>query len=150
MAENDPASSAPRERHNTFSPFNPGPFVPRGPRDEERFEAHGQVLGFFDVFSLIVNKMIGTGIYTSPTAVFLLTGNKSLTLGLFAIGLFYCLVRSVLQHCFLCIPRTVIYRIQFPSPLYGLTERQHRYLPSIRRATPLQRRRTSLRQYSSL
>ncbi|KAG5810033.1 hypothetical protein H9Q74_010067 [Fusarium xylarioides] len=96
MAEEDPTSSVLRERHNTFPPFNPGAFAPRDPRDEEPFEAYGQGLGFFDVFSFIVNKMIGTGIYTSPTAVFLLTGNKSLTLGLFAIGFFYCLMSTAI------------------------------------------------------
>lgn len=49
----------------------------------------------FDVFSLIVNKMIGTGIYSAPASVLLLTGNKSLTLGLFAVGFLYSIVRLV-------------------------------------------------------
>ncbi|KAF4475783.1 alcohol oxidase [Fusarium agapanthi] len=96
MAEEDTASSVPREHHAPLPPFNAGPFTARAPRDEEPFEAWEQGLGFFDVFSLIVNKMIGTGIYTSPTAVFLLTGNKSLTLGLFAVGFFYCLMSTAI------------------------------------------------------
>lgn len=50
-------------------------------------------LTWFDVFSLIVNKMIGTGIFTTPASIFLLTGQKSLTLGLWGIGLFYSMVR---------------------------------------------------------
>lgn len=50
-------------------------------------------LTWIDVFSLIVNKMIGTGIFTAPASIFLLTGQKSLTLGLWGIGLFYSMVR---------------------------------------------------------
>ncbi|KAF5963889.1 alcohol oxidase [Fusarium bulbicola] len=96
MAEEDPTSSVPRDHHAPLPPFDAGPFTARAPRDEEPFEAWEQGLGFFDIFSLIVNKMIGTGIYTSPTAVFLLTGNKSLTLGLFAVGFFYCLMSTAI------------------------------------------------------
>ncbi|KAL9561694.1 hypothetical protein ACKAV7_014250 [Fusarium commune] len=96
MAEEDPNSSLPRVRHDPLQPYDGGPFVARDRRDDEPFDAWEQGLGFFDVFSLIVNKMIGTGIYTSPTAVFLLTGNKSLTLGLFAVGFLYCLVSTAI------------------------------------------------------
>jgi hypothetical protein len=85
--------TSPGGYHDRFHSYETGPFVTRPPRDEEPFEAWEEGLGFFDVFSLIVNKMIGTGIYTSPTAVFLMTGNKSLTLGLYAIGFVYCLMR---------------------------------------------------------
>lgn len=94
MAEEDPKPSFPPQHQDSTQQYDAGPFVPRAPRDDETFDASEQGLGFFDVFSLIVNKMIGTGIYTSPTAVFFLTGNKSLTLGLFAVGL-YCLMRFV-------------------------------------------------------
>ncbi|KAF5647072.1 high-affinity methionine permease [Fusarium sp. NRRL 25303] len=87
MSEEDPNPSLPRVRQDTLQPYDGGPFVPRDPQDDEPFDAWDEGLGVFDVFSLIVNKMIGTGIYTSPTAVFLLTGNKSLTLGLTAIYL---------------------------------------------------------------
>ena len=51
------------------------------------------LLGSFDVFSLIVNKMIGTGIYTAPTTVLLLTGDKQLSLGLWAVGFVYTIMR---------------------------------------------------------
>jgi hypothetical protein len=34
-------------------------------------------LGTFDVFSSILNKMIGTGIFTAPHAVLMLVGVKS-------------------------------------------------------------------------
>ncbi|KAM0441281.1 hypothetical protein ACHAPT_000590 [Fusarium lateritium] len=40
--------------------------------------------------------MVGTGIYTAPASVFLMTGNKSLTLGLFVIGFLYSLVSMVI------------------------------------------------------
>ncbi|KAK0741981.1 amino acid permease-domain-containing protein [Apiosordaria backusii] len=53
-------------------------------------------LGVFDVFSLIANKMIGTGIYTAPASVFLLTGSKQLTLGLFGVGFFHSLISTFL------------------------------------------------------
>ncbi|RMJ13029.1 hypothetical protein BHE90_001578 [Fusarium euwallaceae] len=36
--------------------------------------------------------MIGTGIYTTPATVFLMTGQKALTLGLFAVGFMYSVV----------------------------------------------------------
>ncbi|KAF6513271.1 hypothetical protein HZS61_006596 [Fusarium oxysporum f. sp. conglutinans] len=96
MAEEDPKPSLPPQHQDSIQPYDAGPFVPRAPRDDETFDASEQGLGFFDVFSLIVNKMIGTGIYTSPTAVFLLTGNKSLTLGLFAVGFLYCLMSTAI------------------------------------------------------
>jgi hypothetical protein len=51
------------------------------------------LLGPFDVFSLIVNKMIGTGIYTAPTTVLLLTGDKQLSLGLWAVGFVFTIMR---------------------------------------------------------
>ncbi|KAI8716964.1 hypothetical protein NCS52_00991200 [Fusarium sp. LHS14.1] len=40
--------------------------------------------------------MVGTGIYTAPASVFLITGNKSLTLGLFGIGFLYSLVSMII------------------------------------------------------
>lgn len=50
-------------------------------------------LTWFDVFSLIVNNLIGTGIFTTPASIYLLTGRKSLALGLWGIGFFYSVVR---------------------------------------------------------
>lgn len=50
-------------------------------------------LRWWDVSSLIINKMIGTGIYTSPPAVLVLTGNKREALGLWVTGFAYTLVR---------------------------------------------------------
>ncbi|KAM0552476.1 hypothetical protein ACHAPJ_008037 [Fusarium lateritium] len=71
-------------------------FKQRAPEDDESHEVWDQGLGAFDVFSLIVNKMIGTGIYTAPTTVYLITGKKSLTLGLFGIGFLYCLMSTAI------------------------------------------------------
>ncbi|KAH7129527.1 hypothetical protein B0J13DRAFT_588415 [Dactylonectria estremocensis] len=53
-------------------------------------------LGAFDVFGLIVNKMIRTGIYSAPASVYLLTGDKKLTLGLFGIGFAYTLISMMI------------------------------------------------------
>lgn len=50
-------------------------------------------LRWWDVSSLIINKMIGTGIYTAPPAVLILTGNKREALGLWITGFVYTLVR---------------------------------------------------------
>lgn len=47
------------------------------------------------MFSLIVNKMIGTGIYTAPTTVLLLTNSKQISLGLWAVGFVYTVMRYV-------------------------------------------------------
>jgi len=51
-------------------------------------------LNSFDVFSLICNKMIGTGIFTAPASVLLTTRNKSLALGLWAIGFAWAIMRQ--------------------------------------------------------
>ena len=50
-------------------------------------------LTWFDVFSLIVNNLIGNGIFTAPASIYLLTGRNSLALGLWGIGFFYSVVR---------------------------------------------------------
>lgn len=78
-------------------PQNIGPFKPRQSPDDADSTSNWikGALETFDVFALIVNKMIGTGIYSAPATVFLLTGNKNLTLGLFSIGFVYTLARSV-------------------------------------------------------
>lgn len=47
----------------------------------------------FDVFSLIVNKMVGTGIFTAPSLVLALTGSPSVAVGLWAVGLAYTILR---------------------------------------------------------
>jgi hypothetical protein len=46
-----------------------------------------------DVCSFIVNKMVGTGIYTTPPVVLLLTRSKGEALGLWFVGFVYTLIR---------------------------------------------------------
>lgn len=43
-------------------------------------------LGMIDVAALIINKMIGTGIFTTPGLVLSLTGNKTISLILWICG----------------------------------------------------------------
>lgn len=77
------------------------PYKRQAGSDEPTHDVSGHgPLRTFDVFALIVNKMVGTGIYTAPASVFLITGNKSLTLGLFGIGFLYSLVRYVSLRAF--------------------------------------------------
>ncbi|CAG2002092.1 unnamed protein product [Fusarium graminearum] len=56
---------------------------------------HGS-LKFYDVASLIVNKMVGTGIFIAPASVFLLTGNRIVTVCLFTVGFLYTIVSMVI------------------------------------------------------
>ncbi|RSL95486.1 hypothetical protein CDV31_013883 [Fusarium ambrosium] len=73
------------------------PYKPQAALDEPRFDVSGHgPLRTFDVFALIVNKMVGTGIYTAPASVFLMTGNKILTLALFGGGFLYSLVSMMM------------------------------------------------------
>nr|CEG05097.1 unnamed protein product [Fusarium clavum] len=72
------------------------PFKPQASEDEPFETPWNERLGSFDVFSLIVNKMIGTGIYTSPAVVYQLTGSKSITLALFGVGFLYCLISTAI------------------------------------------------------
>ncbi|RSL42441.1 hypothetical protein CEP53_012195 [Fusarium sp. AF-6] len=69
----------------------------QAPLQEQRHTIRGRgALNTFDVFGLIVNKMIGTGIYFAPASVLHTTGNKKLTLGLFALGFVYTLVSMII------------------------------------------------------
>ena len=58
-----------------------------------RMDEPARPLRWWDVSSLIINKMIGTGIYTAPPAVLILTGNKREALGLWITGFIYTLIR---------------------------------------------------------
>ena len=49
-------------------------------------------LGVFRVASLMINQMVGTGIFTTPAYVLLMTKSKPLTLGLFVLGGVYNLI----------------------------------------------------------
>jgi hypothetical protein len=55
--------------------------------------SQGVPLTATDIFSLIVNKMIGTGIYNNPSSVLILTGSKRLAMALWVLGLLYTVFR---------------------------------------------------------
>ncbi|KAI6763249.1 hypothetical protein HG531_013146 [Fusarium graminearum] len=90
-AGNLPSSGAP-----ALDKLNNSPFKPRSPDAEAKATHWKEGLRSFDVFSLIVNKMIGTGIYTSPAVVYRMTGSKSITLALFGVGFLYCLLSAAI------------------------------------------------------
>lgn len=50
-------------------------------------------LGTLDVAALILNKMVGTGIFTTPGTILSLTKSKQLSIGLWAVGGLYTLLR---------------------------------------------------------
>lgn len=53
---------------------------------------HGD-LGTFEAFALILSKMIGTGIFTDPYAMFMLVGVKSIAFSIWVVGFIYTLTR---------------------------------------------------------
>jgi len=57
-----------------------------------KIEVHRK-LTWWDVSALIINKMIGTGIFTGPPVILSYTGKKSSALWLWAAGLVYTLLR---------------------------------------------------------
>ncbi|MCJ1265183.1 hypothetical protein MMC22_005058 [Lobaria immixta] len=82
------SGAAPNNHPNGFAPQGPEPleivavaFVDEPPRP----------LRWWDVSSLIINKMVGTGIYTAPSAVLSLIGNKREAVGLWIAGFVYTL-----------------------------------------------------------
>jgi hypothetical protein len=50
-------------------------------------------LEYWEVASLIINKMVGTGIFTAPPTILLYTGNKREALGLWVTGFVYTIIR---------------------------------------------------------
>jgi hypothetical protein len=67
--------------------------IEAGPPADYNAPSEATLLDSYDVFALIVNKMIGTGIYTAPPSVLLATGSKQLALGLWGLGFFYTIMR---------------------------------------------------------
>jgi hypothetical protein len=51
----------------------------------------------FDVAALIINKMIGTGIFTGPFTVLQFTHNKSVAIGLWVLGFGYTILRYAMK-----------------------------------------------------
>jgi hypothetical protein len=50
-------------------------------------------MGLIQVVSLMVNQMIGSGVFSTPGVVLLLTGSKSMSLVLWALGGVYTFLR---------------------------------------------------------
>ena len=65
--------------------------APENPSEHEPPEA-GK-LRAIDVFGFIVNKMIGTGIYTNPALVLIFTGSRKAAISFWIVGLTHTFVR---------------------------------------------------------
>jgi hypothetical protein len=88
----------PGRLQDSRSPVSADTDLDTKPRAKHTFtQVHVQrptrTLDEYDVASLIVNKMIGTGIFTAPPAVLLLTGSKREAIGLWVLGAFYTVIR---------------------------------------------------------
>jgi hypothetical protein len=59
----------------------------------EAVDLPARPLSQWDVASLIINKMIGTGIFTAPPTVLLMAGSPGLAFGLWILGFAYTIVR---------------------------------------------------------
>lgn len=68
-----------------------------GPLDPTPGRASSQTLGAFGIASFNINKMIGTGIFTTPSTILLLTRNKSETLAIWIVGWAYTYLGCVLS-----------------------------------------------------
>ena len=67
-------------------------------RDRERTQISRKDLGIWNVASLIINKQIGTGIFTTPGLVLGLTGSKTIALVLWIVGGAWAALRCVNSH----------------------------------------------------
>ena len=63
------------------------------PRDPATRVPAQRDLEWWDVSSLIINKMCGTGIFTGPFLTMFYTRSKALTMGFWVIGFLYTLLR---------------------------------------------------------
>jgi hypothetical protein len=64
----------------------------------ERTHLQRRDLDIFDVAALIINKQIGTGIFTTPGLVLSLTGSKTTSIIMWFCGGIWALLRLVLPH----------------------------------------------------
>lgn len=64
-----------------------------GPAWTESTDVPRRKMGLIQVMSLMINQMIGTGIFSTPGYILLLTGSKPLSLVLWAVGGIYTLLR---------------------------------------------------------
>jgi hypothetical protein len=84
--EGPPASLTDRISQDSGSQFTAHAGLRNAYRDIPR------PLNWQDVAALIINKMVGTGIYTTPPAVLLMTRSKGEALGLWIVGFSYSLI----------------------------------------------------------
>ena len=89
-ADNEPSNGSPSSsRSSTHNVIQDG--RPKKPWTEAQSRQKRE-LDVLDIASLIMNKMIGTGIFTTPGTVLMLTKSKRLSLGLWAVGGVYSMV----------------------------------------------------------
>jgi hypothetical protein len=73
-------------------PRSPNAPLPRAKKD----------IQWWDVTALVVNKMVGTGIFTAPGAVLLATQNKTHAIVFWVLGFLYTVLRSVIASHKIC------------------------------------------------
>lgn len=67
--------------------------IPVAPREVVDRVPTSRKLHWWDVAALVINKMVGTGIFTGPAVVVQATRNKSVAITLWALGFTYTLAR---------------------------------------------------------
>ncbi|KAF2993477.1 hypothetical protein E8E14_000895 [Neopestalotiopsis sp. 37M] len=91
LASDDGASATPS--HNARQlPFDPAD----DPHDADPRVDAPRTLTQRDVAALIINKMIGTGIFTGPYTVLVSTQSKSIAMGLWAVGFGYTILSMLM------------------------------------------------------
>ncbi|KIW06544.1 uncharacterized protein PV09_02974 [Verruconis gallopava] len=85
LRDNSPARTETYES-DELQYSNGGRHYPESVWSESHTNVPRRNLTAFDVAALIFNKMVGTGIFTTPGAVLSLTGSKQLSIGLWAVG----------------------------------------------------------------
>jgi hypothetical protein len=89
-------------------------------RTSEQTKISRKDLGVWNVASLIINKQIGTGIFTTPGLVLSLTGSKTVSLALWIMGGFWAALR-----CAFSIPRGSISSCCSPLPCHSFPLDSH-------------------------
>jgi hypothetical protein len=74
------------ENHGSESPTSAVPAIGRAPSYHETMKVESRQLSTIDIACLILNKMVGTGIFTTPGYVLALTHGKGLSLFFWAAG----------------------------------------------------------------
>lgn len=90
ITESKNLESEHQNRHNGFDDFDD---VSVDAAWTESTDVPRRRLGFIQVSALMINQMIGTGIFSTPATVLLLTGSKPISLALWAVGGIYSFLR---------------------------------------------------------